>query len=158
MLKDDDCKTLLEKKFTVIPRRFKIPLDATSIHGITTNKAMNVGTRLKDVMSIFAMDLSNADIVVAHNLNFDIKVVGAELIRTNIKNDLSKKGLVCTLQSSIDYCKLPGKYGGYKWPSLSELYYKLFVESFGDQHDAMADVQACARCFFELRRLGVLTI
>ncbi len=50
-----------------------------------------------------------------------------------------------------------GKGGKYKWPTLAELYDKLFGEGFDEAHNAAADVAATARCFFELLRLGVIT-
>ncbi|MCP4457898.1 MAG: hypothetical protein GY816_07730 [Cytophagales bacterium] len=43
-----------------------------------------------------------------------------------------------------------------KWPSLSELHYKLFRRGFDEAHDAAADIQATAKCFWELRRIGVV--
>jgi hypothetical protein len=54
-----------------------------------------------------------------------------------------------------EYCALPRKNGGYKPPKLIELHEILFGESFVGAHDAAADVRACARCFFELKKRGV---
>jgi len=48
-------------------------------------------------------------------------------------------------------CKIPGKYNDYKWPKLAEAYRHLFNEEIKDAHDALADVRACARIYFELR-------
>jgi len=39
---------------------------------------------------------------------------------------------------------------------LSELHLKLFDTPFEGAHDAKEDVQACANCFFELRRRSIL--
>ncbi|MGB5134457.1 MAG: hypothetical protein WBN89_04710 [Prochlorococcaceae cyanobacterium] len=52
-------------------------------------------------------------------------------------------------------CQLPGRYG-YKWPRLNELHRHLFGRGMGAAHNALVDVQACARCFFELQRRGVI--
>jgi len=59
------------------------------------------------------------------------------------------------MQAATNFCEIPGRYG-FKWPSLQELYGKLFDESFDGAHQALVDVRACARCFFELKRIGVL--
>jgi DNA polymerase III epsilon subunit-like protein len=59
------------------------------------------------------------------------------------------------MQESTAFCKIPGPYG-YKWPKLMELHQKLFNEGFDGAHDAMNDVLACGRSFFELQRLGVI--
>lgn len=37
------------------------------------------------------------------------------------------------------------------WPRLRELHKYLFRKEFSDAHDAMADVKAVARCFWEMR-------
>ncbi len=59
------------------------------------------------------------------------------------------------MQATTNYCRLPGPYG-YKWPTLQELHMKLFQESFEDAHHALVDVRACARCYFELKRLKAM--
>lgn len=45
---------------------------------------------------------------------------------------------------------------GFNGPILQELHNHLFNEDFDGAHDALADVKATARCFFELKRLGIL--
>ncbi len=45
----------------------------------------------------------------------------------------------------------------YKWPKLQETYKFLFGEEFEGAHDAMADVRACARIYFELRNRSVIS-
>jgi len=62
------------------------------------------------------------------------------------------------MKSSTKYCKLPHKYGGFKWPNLQELHLKLFKSEFEEAHNAFADVKACAKCFFELKKRRVLKI
>ena len=59
------------------------------------------------------------------------------------------------MEASTDFCKLPGKYG-YKWPTLAELHWALFNTEVLEQHDAAADVATCSKCFFELKRRGVI--
>ena len=65
---------------------------------------------------------------------------------------------VCTKEESTEFCALPGGRGGkFKWPTLDELYNKLFQEGFDEAHNAAADVAATARCFLELLRLDIVT-
>ena len=54
-----------------------------------------------------------------------------------------------------DFCKIPG-YFGYEWPKLQELYHKLFGCDFEDAYDAMADITATKKCFFEMRKRGLI--
>ena len=156
VLYDDDKNLLAEAEFVVKPEGFEIPENVSRIHGVTTEKALSVGDALEDVLEIFKYALDKTDTVIGHNLTFDENVVGAEFLRLNLENPFSKKTSVDTMKSSIDYCKLPGKYGNYKWPKLSELYFKLFNEDMGEAHTALQDIRNTAKCYFELVRLGVI--
>ena len=62
------------------------------------------------------------------------------------------------MEISTNFCAIPSTngYGGYKWPKLSELHMKLFGTQFEDSHNAMADVEATAKCFWEMKRLQVI--
>ena len=95
-----------------------------------------------------------------HNVDFDQHIVGAELYRLNMDyGALMDKPCICTMRSSTDFCAIPNpnsNFGGYKWPSLQELYRKLFDRSFENAHDALADISATKDCFFELKRRGVI--
>jgi hypothetical protein len=89
-------------------------------------------------------------------MRFDASVMGAEFVRAEMVTEMFAKRKICTMESSTEYCQLPGRFG-FKWPTLAELYYTLFRASFMDEHNAAADVSACARCFFELKNLGVIS-
>lgn len=139
----------------VYPDGFTISLEASRIHGITTEKARSSGVPLEGVLNIFQAIIQSASVLVAHNMSFDEKIVGAEFIRNNRPNHLDGKRKICTMQSSTDFCALPGPYG-FKWPKLEELHYKLFRTNFADAHDASVDIRVTAKCFWELMRKGVL--
>lgn len=143
------------QNFIIIPEGYKIPKASSDIHRITTKRAIEEGTDLLTVLDIFNYEISKADELIAHNMSFDEKIIGAEFIRKNIKSELFNKKRVCTMLSAVEFCEIPGRYG-YKWPRLDELHMKLFGETFEEAHDAAADISATARCFWELRKLGVL--
>jgi len=149
---DYDGKTLVENEFIIKPEGFEIPVAASKVHGITTERALKEGIPLKKALEFFSKALSKTDYLVAHNISFDEKIIDAEFIRTNLKTNLNSLNKICTKEASTEYCKLPGKYG-YKWPNLTELYNILFNRDFDGAHNALADVRACARCFFELVKL-----
>lgn len=44
----------------------------------------------------------------------------------------------------------------FEWTKLQELRYRLFGCDFEDAHDAMADITATMKCFFEMRRRGLI--
>lgn len=155
ILTDSDGKEINHAEFIIRPEGYTIPDDAAKVHGITTEVAINTGVDLKVAMDAILKDIEKAAVLIAHNVQFDEKILGAELIRLGHANHIEAKPRKCTMQSSTDYCKLPGPYG-YKWPRLQELYQKLFNVNFTGAHRAITDVRACARCYFELQRLGVM--
>ena len=155
----DEMGHLIEvQNFIIRPEGFVIPRGSEKIHGISTERALEEGFPLIEVLSMFNKSIEKADVVSGHNIEFDNSIVGAEMLRMNLETTLFDKTIVDTKESSTNYCALPGGRGGkYKWPTLGELHLKLFNESFGAAHNASADVQATARCFFELIRLGIIT-
>jgi DNA polymerase-3 subunit epsilon len=107
------------------------------------------------VLQRFLACLREADTLIAHNIAFDEKVLGAELLRCSLPNPLPKYPRHCTMAASTELCAIPGPYGP-KWPKLDELHRHLFGRGVGGAHDALVDVQATVRCFLELRRRGVI--
>ena len=139
--------------FIIKPEGFIIPKEASRIHGISTARAMEEGIALQVALNDFKHLTDKAEYLVAHNMSFDEKIIGAEFLRKNIPDSISDKKKICTMQSTTNFCAIAGPYG-YKWPRLSELHYKLFGTGFDEAHNAAADINATAKCFWELKRLG----
>jgi DNA polymerase III epsilon subunit-like protein len=152
----DGTDALLESVVRLVrPDGFTIPHEAQRVHHISTERALLEGRGLREVAADFSSAACRAEVIVAHNIKFDEKVISAEYLRLNQELPFRSKKRVCTMERSTEYCRIPGPYG-YKWPTLSQLYRVLFQSDYQEAHDAGADVAACARCFFELKRLGVL--
>ncbi len=148
---DENGNIFQKENFIIKPSGFEIPREASNIHGITTEIANEKGLILKDVMSSFYKIIKKCDCVVAHNISFDEKIVDAELIRCKFGEIVCTKERVCTMRSSTEFCQLPNM----KWPKLQELHEKLFGCKFEEAHNALADVEATVKCFFELKKKGV---
>jgi len=144
--------------FIIKPEGFSIPTDASNIHGITTERATREGALLRLVLNEFQNLVKRADFLVAHNISFDEKIVGAEFLRENMPNILVSKKTICTKEISTNFCAIPhtNSHSGYKWPKLSELHMKLFGAEFIDFHNALADVNATAKCFWEMKKRGIV--
>lgn len=155
----------MEKSALVRPEDFGIPDKATEVHGITTEDAQREGSPLQKVLDQLEEALNSAEVIVAHNADFDVKTLAAEYFRhdwekthsgAEVRPPVQQQSYVCTMKSGTDLCAIPREEAsGYKWPTLQELHEELFGETFEDAHDALADVKACARCFFEMRDRGV---
>jgi DNA polymerase-3 subunit alpha len=157
-LHDQHGKLLSQRNYIIKPEGFDIPYKAEQIHGISTKRATEEGHELKHVLEIYQEDLSTTSLLVGHNIEFDINIIGAEFIRQQLDTErflaLSK---LDTGLSSIEFCQLTGGIGGkLKMPTLLELHKKLFDKNFGDAHDASYDVAATGRCFFGLVKRKVV--
>jgi len=142
----------LRRVATILPEGFEIPPEATAIHGISTEQARQHGEPIAEVLHDFGNVLLAADVIVGHNLCFDVPVVAAELVRLGRRPwaaELVSKRRYDTMLVGTDVCKIPG-HRGYKWPKLEELYMHLFRRRPENQHQADGDVLATAECYFEM--------
>jgi len=140
----------------VEPFHFVIPERVAEIHGISTDRAIHEGIQLIPAMEQFMSVMAEADLVVAHNIDFDIIVVGASLWRAGMNPaDFQLKERFCTMKALTDVVRIPKTRGsGFKWPKLQESHLHFFGEGFEDAHSAMADVKAMVRVYFEAKKQG----
>lgn len=150
MMCDSQGNTIESRNAIIKPEGFVIPAEVAGLHGITTLIANEKGEPLREVMEQFSDKMDEAFVLVGHNISFDECIVGAEFERLRMMTSLFLKPKYCTMKSSTNFCKLPGK-NGFKAPRLSELHQILFGCGFDNAHNAMADVEATARCFWKLK-------
>jgi DNA polymerase III epsilon subunit-like protein len=129
------------------PDGFVIPSEASAIHGITTETALKYGVSESAALHVFDQMLMRAEAAVAHNAAFD------KLVLSRGSNSRAGKlaNSFCTMLAMMDQCKLPGRYGSYKWPKLQEAYQHCFGCEFEGAHDALTDVRACKDVYFWLK-------
>lgn len=150
-------RKMLARSQLIRPDGFTIPREAEMVHGISTSVARRKGVPVAEVLEAFMEPLADASVLVAHNFKFDANVLGAEFHRLRLRDPFSRKTHICTMEAATEYCALPGPYG-FKWPRLPELHFSLFGKRVKEAHDAAADVATCAKCFFEMKRLGIVRV
>jgi DNA polymerase-3 subunit alpha len=157
----DELGELIEHQdYLIKPDGFNIPFDAEQIHGISTALAQEKGKSLEEVLDLFNLALGKTSFVVGQNVGFDLNIMGCEFHRKKIETKLNDLPILdtCT-ETTAKLCQLPGGRGGkFKLPTLTELHQHLFSTPFVEAHNATADVEATARCLFELIRKQVFTI
>lgn len=163
LLYNDNRELVESESYIIFPEDFAISAQAAAIHGITNTKAKFEGTPIKEVLDKFLETFKKATHLIGHNLEFDYKIVGSELIRLGTGEytwykELNKRERICTMQDSrvINYCALQSHRDDYKWPKLSELYFKIFNNVFIEEHNAKKDIWATAQCFFKLVDFKIL--
>ncbi len=157
-LHDNKGKLCAQQSYLIKPDGFDIPYKAEQVHGISTRRALEEGTELDKVLAAFIRDLDDTKLLIGHNIEFDINIIGAEYIRQSLKPDyFLGLGRLDTGVAATDFCQMSGGIGGkLKMPRLNELHQKLFGKDIEDAHDAAYDVDATARSFFGLIKVGVV--
>ena len=103
---DGEGNKLSQKDYIIRPDGYIIPDDAVRIHGITTQRAMEEGLDLAAVVDDFMADFDQATFIVGHNIDFDKKILGAELIRLHRPDVMNSKRTYCTMQAGTDFVRL----------------------------------------------------
>ncbi len=150
---DKDENLISEKSLLIKPDGWVVPKEKFFIdNNMSTERCEEFGIPLSEAVSQLIEDMEKSDYLIAHNMAFDINVIGAEFIRLGTKptKELTQ---ICTMKEGTNYCKIPS-FRGYKWPTLTELYTKIFNEGFEGAHDALDDVKACSKSFFAMKKAG----
>lgn len=144
----------------------KISESASAIHGFTKDKVENEPL-FKTFLPKFVEYVKEVDMVVWHNVQFDISAIEFEIKRLFKEKGKDfdekvfdflrkmKEKSKCTMLSTVDFCKIQGP-RWYKWPKLLELHEILFNKTFDCAHNAMADIQATRDCYFEILRKWII--
>nr|WP_245402575.1 3'-5' exonuclease [Pontibacter sp. E15-1] len=130
---------------------FEISPVSLKIHGITQEFIQERGVQREEALLQLTADLQEYQpLVVAHFMQLDYHMVGVGYHRAGMPNPLLGLPLFCTMLASTDFLLRPHQ----RFLRLGEMYERLFGEPFENQHNALFDAKATARCFFELVRLG----
>lgn len=138
---------------------------AQQIHGITTERADLEGVLEATACADFAELLMKTPVIVCHNFDFDWPFV-YQMMQRNLDalSDEHRSRFYieyesfCTMKNPVVKAFVDARNvkGHKKWPKLVELHQKLFNSDFPNAHDAMADIMATRKCYYELITQGVI--
>lgn len=170
-LKYDSERNEIEEKDYIIKLPENVVMDEKNIaiHGITNEVSQTKGVNLVPIIDEFMNDITDVDLLIGHNLEFDLKMMVVELLRIIDKSNdevvqqtysekmeklYSLNKYYCTMKNSINICKLPSPYkkysNEYKYPRLDELYTHLFGIKPQKLHNSLNDIIVTFRCFYKL--------
>jgi DNA polymerase-3 subunit epsilon len=145
-------KKLCSANMIIKPENFTIPKEVERIHGISTEKAKREGVNIRLALEPFVKYIENADLIIAHNVNFDMIILHGELDRLGYDvSKISKIKEYCTMLSSTEYVQAAWNsyYENYKWPKLIELAEWCGIDVDGNMmHNALYDLRVLEKCFF----------
>jgi DNA polymerase III epsilon subunit-like protein len=134
---------LIDEIYTYIDPNIIIPDKATEITGITEQLVKNKKFTKKYINKIKNF-LNLGNVIIGHNIDFDVYILASELYRLNYKDlakSLFEKKRFCTMKNAY---KL--QQGG-KYIKLETLYNTFYKDKLGNAHDAKTDVLMCKKLY-----------
>lgn len=146
----NDINEIVEKKtYYIKPDDFEISEASINIHGLTKEFLNENGITIHEVLlnlnGLFTK--YNINLLIAHNINFDINILKSELYRYQYNITLSK------IARTETFCTMLGsqvRMNVYKWPKLSEAYTYFYNEEITNAHDAEYDTLHCYKIYLKL--------
>lgn len=149
----DQHGALIEEYYSVIKQKYKVPAAAERIHGISKEVSLVSGRELSDVLEKTLTVIYNSSVVVAHNLEFDLKILQACYVQNGYAVPFTNHQKICTMKSTVDYCAIP-RGRGFKYPRLEELAEAAFPYGHrlegASLHNSKVDAELTAMCYFKL--------
>lgn len=155
----DTRQTIASMDVIIRPDGWTIPDEVSAIHGITTEHAIEFGVPESMAVSMF-MDLWRGRLRVAHNEQFDARILRIALLRFEDPEtaDKWKAGQAdCTARLATPICKIPptpkmvaAGFNKFKTANLGEAYRHFTGKELENAHSAMADVMGCMEVFFKI--------
>lgn len=167
-LVDLDTRTVLSSIDVIIkPNGWTIPDEVADIHGITTEKAHDLGIPEETAIDMLLSMWGNR-LRIAHNEQFDARILRIaakryldprEPMLAISPSDEWKAGRSeCTAVMTTPLCQLPptekmrkAGFNNFKTPKLAEAYRHFFGKDFEGAHTAGADTKACMEVYFAVK-------
>lgn len=146
------------------PDGWIIPPDTTAIHGISHERAMDIGIPENDAVALFLVAMARASVRVAHNESFDRRIARIAMSRAGYQRSviefIEAQPSFCTCNSSKRIVNAPPTekmlakgMTGPKSPNLAECMQHFFQEAIPGAHDALVDARAAGRVYWHLKSL-----
>ena len=142
---------------------------AEEVHGFSLEKLYDLsnGQYFEDLVMDFIDDFKEADFIIGHNVNFDVRFLKHEL--DVLGDEFNPKNTFCTMAYYKDICRITKANGDIKNPKLSEVIEWLNIskkqitdtadrlfEGSGNYHDARFDTAATYLTVIEGLKKGYL--
>ena len=148
---DKDGRQVKEEDLYVKDNSIAICDKARRIHRLTHEFLQLNGQSREDVLTRLQDDLQTYQpLLVGHFLELDFHVLNADYHRIGKENPMLNYPSLCTMLATKHLVRNPAK----KYLRLEELYAILFNSSLANQHNALADALATAKCYFALAERG----
>lgn len=164
ILYDEEAHRIIASINSMIqPDGWTMPEEAGRVNGLTNEALQRLGVPAPALFPACIALMFKADLRVAHNVDFDSKVIAAALWRHVAKESSAETAhetvkawlalpSYCTMQESKNFVKALDKRGRIKYPKLTEAYKFFFDKELDRAHSANADAVAALEIYLALNR------
>lgn len=132
---------------------------ASSVNGLTEKilEKLSNNKKFKDFAEEIYKDFLSVDVLIAHNLDFDLRFLVKEFKRLGFDIDKlgENKRYFCTMESYTMFMQIPHPYYGLKYPRLEEVIDYLSVK-YVDIEDKAKEVFRCDAVSYHDSRFDVI--
>ena len=131
------------KQFNKYVKHRVSSIDAFLVHNITIETLRIHGVEFYDIIKEFIKDLETTNIIVGHNISYDLRVITNNIRKFELLILSNEKQVFNIFDNFIieDTCTLTTK------KSLGNLYFEFFNKEITNAHDAINDVIATFECY-----------
>ena len=153
-----------ERHEIIRPQGWDIPTETVAIHGVTTEQADKEGKPFVEVVTEFLNDAEKCPLICAHNVYFDTSIIKAAILALcpeladKAESALFKGKRSDTMRKTIKFVGARKENGSGKFPTLEELFAKLFDGATFPAHNALEDVRALRKCLPPLVEMGIVEL
>lgn len=160
LLCDDELNPQARLHLLLVPP-VSIPVEASKIHGVDDEKVRLFGVAMRGGLGAFVRLLSLADVVVAHNVDFDANILQSACERSGVPFAHALPAWRCTAKEAAPIVNLPptermvaAGINRPKTPTLTEALRAVCGVEHSGAHTALADTIGCRDLYAALLARG----
>lgn len=149
LLLDNENKIVNKSTYFIKPDGFEVSPQSIKIHGLSKEFLLDNGITIHEMLLNLngLFEKFNIELIIAHNVIFDINILKSELYRYDYNITLEKVKSIqtfCTMFKAQPIMKMR------KWPKLSEAYRFFYNEDITNAHDAEFDTLYCYKVYVKI--------
>jgi DNA polymerase-3 subunit epsilon len=138
----------------VKPDGWTMPPEVAAINHLPNELLLEKGLPIAHVLQAYTDAVDCGRIIVAHNAQYDTKIMRGELRRAGMDDRFERTPNICTMRALTNICKIPKANGkSYKFPKLSEAMAAFGIKQDG-AHTAGGDARSALELFRVLKESG----
>jgi len=146
----DEHSPVMTYSTLIKPDGWELDAEAAAVNGLTMERLHDEGIPIADAIDHFMVFHDEAAVLFGFNLNFDTKMLRAELRRLGRPDRFGEKLEACVMRAARPMCGLP------KNPTLTEAVRILLGEDHAQAHEAEADMLKTVALYRHLAAEGCI--